>query len=255
MFSIRQRALNREFLAGTWNSLGSSIATEITGKVGYDWVLLDQEHGPGDSMTLLHQLMALKESACAPIVRIAWNDRVLFKRALDLGASGIMVPTVDSAEEARRAVDFMRYPPDGIRGVAGACRAASYSINFKEYASTANQQLTGIMQLETARGVEAADEIAAVDGVDVLFVGPVDLSFSTGKREQFKDTSFVDMLKHVSAAGKTHGKSVGILVPETGLVPVVRDMGFNFVAVSSEQASIVRTLSTNLAAMREQPRH
>ncbi len=250
MLSIRQRILKREFLAGTWNTLGSPVATEISAEIGFDWVLLDQEHAPGDSMTLLDQLMAFKGTKSAPIVRIAWNDRVLFKRALDLGAAGIMVPTVETAEQARQAIDLMRYPPLGSRGVSGACRAAGYTMHFKDYAAHSAEELTTIVQIENQKGLDNLEAMAAVDGVDVLFVGPVDLSFSLGKRDQFKDPSFVAILEHVGKVGMAHGKSVGILVPDMTHVPMLKEFGYNFVAVGSEQAAVVKTLTATLGALK-----
>ena len=120
MSFIRERVLNGEFMAGAWCNLGSSLTVEMAARIGYDWILLDQEHGPGDNLTLLHQIQATEAGKADPIVRIAWNEMPRFKRALDLGAKGIMIPYVQNAKEARLAVDSMRYSPEGIRGVASS---------------------------------------------------------------------------------------------------------------------------------------
>ena len=175
---IRDRVLAGEFLAGAWCNLGSSITAEMAGRSGFDWVLFDQEHGPGDSMTLLHQIQALEAWPAAPLVRIVWNEMPRFKRALDLGAMGIVVPYVQSRAEAEYAVASMRYSPKGLRGVASSPRACGFGREFKEYYSLANDHLLTVAQIETASTLENLDEIADVNGVDVLFVGPLDLSTS-----------------------------------------------------------------------------
>lgn len=125
MEMLKDRLYAQERVIGTWCNLGSPLSAELAGITGYDWVLLDQEHGPGDNITLLHQLHALGKYPTVPIVRIAWRDRILTKRALDLGAGGIMFPYIQNAEEAREAVAFMQYAPLGERGLAAGTRCAA----------------------------------------------------------------------------------------------------------------------------------
>ena len=124
MFDIRERVLKGEFVAGTWCSLGSPAAAEITALCGFDWVLLDAEHAPSTTAGIMSQMQAVSRFATAPIVRVPWLDRVAVKWSLDIGAAGIMVPYVETVEQAREAVSFMRYAPEGVRGVAGATRAS-----------------------------------------------------------------------------------------------------------------------------------
>src|ERR1041384_4061742 len=150
---FRKRVLAREWLCGTFLNLGSPISVEIAGLAGFDWLLIDHEHGPGGQDTLLHQLHAAAATPTCPVVRIAWNETPRFKRALDMGAFGIMVPYERQAEEARAAVAAMRYPPHGIRGVAKFNRGAGFGGDFEEYYAHAHERLRPCIQIETAHGV------------------------------------------------------------------------------------------------------
>lgn len=231
---IRERVLNGEFMAGAWCNLASPLTAEMAARAGFDWILIDQEHGPGDSITLLHQIQAVEAWPAAPIVRITWNEMPRYKRALDLGAMGIMVPYVQDKEQAQNAVAYLRYPPQGLRGVASSHRAGGFGSDFDEYYAKANANLVTVVQVETAETINNLDEIAAVDGVDVLFVGPLDLSISLKKPKRFADPEYVEVLKKVGQAAKKAGKAAGILLPGVDLVQLVYDLGFTFVAVSSD---------------------
>lgn len=249
MHYIREKVLSGSFMAGTWCNLGSSITAEMAASAGFDWILLDQEHGPGDNETLLRQLQAVGQRPCAPIVRIAWNEIARFKRALDLGAMGIMVPYVQTAEEAQQAVSFLRYPPEGRRGVAGTPRAAGYGAGFDAYYAEANRNLLSVHQIETARSIENMHDIARVDGADVLFVGPLDLSISVGMPKRFEDPEFRNLLSQVAACAKDAGKAAGILLPSVRLLSMAHDLGFTFVAVGSDGGLVVEGMRNNMAAM------
>jgi 4-hydroxy-2-oxoheptanedioate aldolase len=163
--------LPREWLAGTFLNLGSPITVEVAGLAGFDWVLIDHEHGPGGEDTMLHQLQAASATPAFPVVRIAQNETPRFKRVLDMGALGVMVPYVSNANEARAAVSAMRYPPHGIRGVAKFNRGAGFGGDFEEYYAHAHERLLGVIQIETIEAINKIDEIAAVDGADVLLSG------------------------------------------------------------------------------------
>jgi len=183
--TFRSRVLAREWVGGTFINLGSPLTVEMAGCAGFDWLLLDHEHGPGSDETLLHQLQAAGTTSAVPIVRIAANEPPRFKRALDIGAGGVMVPMVSNAAEAQAAVAAFRYPPRGIRGVAKLNRACDFGVGFDDYFAHAHEWLVLMPQIETPEGVENAAEIAAVDGVDVLFVGPMDLTTNLGIPGQF----------------------------------------------------------------------
>lgn len=251
MYYIREKVLAGEFMAGAWCNLASSITVEIAASAGFDWVLIDQEHGPGGSETLFGQLQAVGQRSCAPIVRIAWNEMPRFKRALDLGAAGIMVPYIQTAAEAQNAVRYLRYPPEGLRGAAASPRATGYGANFETYFSEANHNLLSVHQIETARAIENLQDIAAVDGVDVLFVGPLDLSISVGMPKRFDDPEFRQLLSKVALSAGQAGKAAGILLPSAELIDMVHGMGFTFVAVGSDGGMVVKGMQNNIAALKQ----
>jgi 4-hydroxy-2-oxoheptanedioate aldolase len=221
-------------LFGTWNNLGSSMASEITGLAGFDWVLIDMEHGSGDYGNLVHQIQAVSATPAAPIVRVAWNDPVAFKRVLDLGASGLMIPYVQTAEEARLAVRAMRYPPNGIRGVASLNRATGFGVEFADYVRRADTELLTIVQIETPQAVENAPAIAEVDGVDVLFVGPLDLSTGLGVQGRYDDPKYLAAVERVASAAAAAGKASGILLLNADSLGAMLELGLRFVALGSD---------------------
>jgi 4-hydroxy-2-oxoheptanedioate aldolase len=236
-----------ERLFGTWSNLGSSIASEIAGLAGFDWVLIDLEHGSGDYGNLVHQIQAVSATPAAPIVRVAWNDPVAFKRILDLGASGLMVPYVQNADEARRAVQAMRYPPNGIRGVASLNRATGFGAEFSEYVRRADTELLTVVQIETPLAVENAPEIASVDGVDVLFVGPLDLSTGLGVQGKYDDPTYLAAIDRVSAAAEAAGKASGILLLDPLSVAPMLERGLRFIALGSDGGAVAAGMRANAA--------
>jgi 4-hydroxy-2-oxoheptanedioate aldolase len=235
---FRQRVLAREWVPGTWLNLGSSLTAEIAGQLGFDWLLLDHEHGPGGEDTMLHQLQAVAATPAVPIVRIAANETPRFKRALDMGAQGIMAPFVSTVAEARAAVAAMRYPPHGVRGVAKMHRSVSFGADFEDYYQHAHEWLVTVAQIENTEGVNNADAIAAIEGIDVLFVGPTDLTCNMGIRDQLDHPQFIDALKRVVAAAKGSGKAAGILIHNPALVAKCRELGYTFVALGSDGGAV-----------------
>lgn len=250
MHFIREKVLANEFTAGVWCNLGSAVTVEIAASAGLDWILIDQEHGPGDNETLLKQFMAIGSRPCAPIVRIAWNEMPRFKRALDLGASGIMIPYIQTREEAKAAVSYLRYPPDGVRGAAMSPRATGYGVDFDDYFLKANENLLSVHQIETSLAVKNVGDIAAVDGVDVLFIGPLDLSLSLKMPERFDDPEFRAVLSRVAVSAKKAGKAAGILLPSIELIDMAHEMGFTFIAVGSDSGMVVQGMKTNINALK-----
>lgn len=248
---IADRARDREFLSGAWLNLGSSLVAEIAGIAGFDWICIDLEHGAGDFSELVHQLQALESSQSAPIVRIASNDAPRFKRVLDLGPSGVMVPYVNSRAEAERAVAAMRYPPAGVRGVAKMNRAARFGGGFDEYFALANDNLALIVQIETREAVASAADIAAVEGVAALFIGPLDLSVSLGIPQQYSHPEFLLALNKVVAASRNAGRAAGILVPTAADVPHFAEMGFTMIAASSDGSILQQGMSALARAFAE----
>lgn len=239
---LRDRVLAGETLFGVAAQLGSSLTVEMIGQAGFDWTWIDCEHGTGDYSELIHQIQVARLGDAPPIVRIAWNDPILFKRVLDLGAAGIMVPYVNTAAEARQVAQSMRYQPEGIRGVAASPPACGFGQRFDDYYAKANDNLVTIVQIETVEGVENADEIAAVPGVDVLFVGPMDLSINMGVARQFKNPDFEANLDRVVAACRKHGKTPGILTPTLDYLGPWQARGFSVFVVGSDSVGLAKML-------------
>lgn len=220
-------------LVGCWSSLASPITTEVLGLAGFDWVLLDGEHAPNDVDTFIPQLMALKDSRSAPVVRPPWNEPVIIKRLLDAGFYNFIVPFVESAAEARRAVAATRYPPAGIRGVSVAQRNNRYG-TVPDYLATVNDNICVVVQIESVAGIEALDAIAAVDGVDCLFVGPSDLAAALGHLGNAAHPDVQAAIARVFACARAHGKPCGILAPVEADARRYLDQGATFIAVGSD---------------------
>src|SRR5215204_3529402 len=166
-------------LVGLWSSLSSAAATEILADTGFDWILIDTEHAPNETPMVADQLRAASMGRASPVVRPAWNDAVILKRLLDVGVQTLLVPFIQNAAEAARAVAATRYPPRGMRGVASVHRANRYG-RVPDYFARADDEMCVLVQLETGPAVEALEEIAAVEGVDGVFIGPSDLAASLG---------------------------------------------------------------------------
>jgi 4-hydroxy-2-oxoheptanedioate aldolase len=212
--------------------------------------MLDQEHGPGSEETLLQQLHAVSASNAASIVRIANNEPARFKRVLDLGANGVMVPYVNTAEEARAAVASVRYPPHGLRGVSKFNRAAGFGQDFDDYYAHCHERLVTMAQIETPESLSNLDAIASVDGVDVLFIGPLDLTTNMGIQGQFENPLFTEARQAVAAAARKAGKAAGILATAPSQIPVLREEGFSVMAFGSDGGAVATGLRQSLAAMR-----
>lgn len=220
-------------LIGCWASLASPITTEILGLAQFDWILLDGEHSPNDITTFVPQLMALKDSSSAPVVRPPSNEPVIIKRLLDIGFHNFLLPSIDSAEDARRAVAATRYPPQGIRGVSVGHRSNMYG-TVKGYFPGINDNITVLVQIETRRGMEAVDAIAAVDGIDGIFVGPSDLAAALGSLGNAGNSDVQNAIRHVFARAQAAGKPAGILASEDADVRRYLEWGASFVAVGSD---------------------
>lgn len=250
---LRQRVLKGDILFGVWLNLGSAISAEMAGRSGFDWVLLDLEHGYGDASDLVHQLQALESTPAVPIVRVCYNQSAQFKRPLDLGASGIMVPDIRNADDARAAVKAMRYPPAGNRGLSTSSRAAGFGAESENYFKKANKELLTIVQIETKEAVAHAAEIAGVEGVDVLFIGPSDLCADLGVPKQFDQPKFQDALKKVATACRAKGKSAGVLLKGPEQVKQMITAGFTFVALGSDGGTLfsgLRRLAGDFTALK-----
>jgi 2-dehydro-3-deoxyglucarate aldolase len=230
---FRRDVLAHKRLIGCWSSLTSPITTEILGLAGFDWILLDGEHAPNDLGTFIPQLMALKDSSSAPVVRPAWNDTVLIKRLLDGGFHNFLIPFIESEEEAKRAVAATRYPPAGVRGVSMSQRNNRYG-TVPDYLATVNDNICVLVQIESRAGVDALDAIARVDGVDGIFVGPSDLAAALGHLGNAGHPQVQEAIRHVFAGAAAAGKSSGILALVEADARRYLEWGATFVAVGSD---------------------
>jgi len=245
---IRKRALAGEVMLGVGANLGSSLTVEMIGATGFDWTWIDCEHGAGDYSELIPQIQAASIYNAPAIVRIAWNEAPRFKRVLDLGAAGIMVPYVTSAREAEQAAASMRYPPQGMRGVARFNRACGFGQDFDTYFEQANDNLLTVVQIETKESVDRAEEIAAAAGVDVLFIGPLDLSVNMNMAQQFDRPEFEQAMDRVAAACRKYGKAAGILLPRLDYLAGWIAKGFTFLVVGSDGGCVAGGLKAIAAA-------
>ncbi len=253
MKHLPERLKNGETLLGCFLNLGSPLTAEMTGKAGFDFVVIDLEHGSGTEADVLHQLQALEHTSTRSVVRVEGHARQRSHRVLDLGAHGIMFPRVNSGAEAEACIAAMRYPPQGIRGVASMNRAAGFGVTFRDYVESHGETLLGVVQVETVEAVEKVDEIAAVDGADVLFIGPLDLSTSLGILGQFDHPDFEAALRRTAEAARKHGKSSGVLMPKPEHFERFHDLGYRFLACGSDGA-MVNTAARNLAAALQEER-
>lgn len=224
-----------ETVLGTFLNLGSPIGAEICGQAGFDWVLIDLEHGSGTEATLLNDLQAVAGTDTTAVVRVEGNDRSRIGRALDFGAEGIMVPRVDTAEEAARAAASMRYPPQGARGVAQMNRAGGFGRRSGGLAA-ANDRVLGVAQIESPEAVANVAEIAATEGIEVLFIGPSDLSHSMGIPGQLEAEPFQEALVTVVEAARAAAKSSGILAQTADQAASYARQGFQLIAIGGDSA-------------------
>jgi 2-dehydro-3-deoxyglucarate aldolase len=231
--TFKRDLLAGQRLIGCWSSLANAITTEVLGVAGFDWILLDGEHSPNDVNTFIPQLMALKDSASAPVVRPTSNNPVELKRLLDAGFYNFLIPFVESAEEALSAISATRYPPQGIRGVSVSQRSNRYG-TVPDYFKTINDHICVMVQIESRAGVAAAKAIAAVDRVDCMFVGPSDLAAAYGHLGNAGHPEVQDAIAVVFAEAKACGKPIGILAPAEADARRYMEMGATFVGVGSD---------------------
>ena len=246
MKNLKKRLKQGETLTGCWLNLGNSLTAEIVGQAGFDWVLIDLEHGAGVEKDVLSQLQALESSTSAVLVRVESAESPRISRILDMGAEGIMCPKVDNALEAKKVINGLHYPPFGNRGVAKMVRATQFGLNFNTYYDESRDNILGIVQIETLEALDNLDEIAAVEGVDILFIGPADLSMAMGIFGQFDHPTFTDALNKIVQAAQKANKAIGILIFNPDDYDKYHNMGIRFIACGSD-ATFVAEGARNMA--------
>ncbi len=223
---------------GIWSSLCSHISAEVLADAGFDWVLLDTEHSPNELPMVQNQMDAMLAGNTEAIVRPAWNDTVLIKRYLDVGARTLLIPYVQNVEEAKRAVAATRYPPQGVRGVSGCTRANHYG-RIKDYFKRVHDEMCVLVQVETLTAMKQIEQIAAVEGVDGVFIGPNDLAADMGHLGNWQHPEVWKVMEDAAKRIIKAGKAPGILVGEADGQRCL-DMGYLFVAVGSDLVMLAR---------------
>lgn len=238
MKNLKQKIRSGEVVHGCWINLASTISAEILGHAGFDWLLIDLEHGAGDVAIMYQQLQALSGSSSTTLVRIDERERPKAQRILDAGAGGIMFPQIQSAKEAREAIEMMYYPPQGTRGMAKMTRATGFGKFATEYINNLDQSLVGIIQIETSTALKNIDSIAATDGIDVLFVGPTDLTLSLGILGQLNHPKYQEAIQAVASAAKKYGKAAGVLLQDVNEYDMYYKLGFRFLACGADSVFV-----------------
>jgi 4-hydroxy-2-oxoheptanedioate aldolase len=251
---LRERIRRGDELLGVFLQVGSPVIAEIAGSAGFDWVLVDLEHGAGSEAELLHQLQALAITGTASIVRAESATRLRIGRALDLGAAGVMVPQVNDVQTAKTVTSWLRYPPEGVRGVALSARGAGYGTAGHGDIGRLNESVVSMLQIETNHAVDVVDDIASVDGVDVLFVGPSDLSHSLGVPGNFDAPAFTDALQRISDAAQRHDRALGVHIPNVAELERYRALGFSVISIAGDGTTLSSSFRQLLGTARENAR-
>jgi 2-keto-3-deoxy-L-rhamnonate aldolase RhmA len=227
-------------VVGSWASIGHPAMAEIPAALAFDFVVVDTEHAPTSLETVENMIRAVEaaDGPTEPLVRVAANDPVRIKRVLDLGVGGVMVPMVETADEAAAAVDAVRYPPEGNRGIAPG-RSSRYGLDLAERVDSGGEDLLVVVQIESERGLENVEDIVAIDGVDVAFVGPADLSASLGRFADWDHDRYRAAVERVVAAADEAGVAAGTLAFDASDVHKQLETGFSFVIAGVDAAHVV----------------
>ncbi|GGL87460.1 2,4-dihydroxyhept-2-ene-1,7-dioic acid aldolase [Deinococcus aerolatus] len=239
-----------ETLCGLWLALADPYSAEVCAGAGFDWLLIDGEHAPNDLRSTLASLQALAAYPVVPLVRPPVGDTVGIKRLLDIGARNILIPMVETPEQARELVAATRYPPRGVRGVGAALARASGFGRDAAYLSHADDGVCLLLQIESVAGLAALDEIAAVDGVDGVFIGPADLAASFGQLGQPGHADVQQAIQDAARRIRAAGKAAGILSTDEAQARVYLDWGYTFVAVGTDVTLLARATSGLAARFR-----
>jgi 2-keto-3-deoxy-L-rhamnonate aldolase RhmA len=224
--------------SGAWLQLTSTFSAEIMARAGFDWLIVDMEHAPGDFINLAAQLQAMGATDCVPFVRAPWNDAVTIKRILDTGVMGVLVPYVNNAKETADAVAACKYPPQGVRGVAASPRAAHFGQNSMEYLKSANDEIMVFIAVETGEAVANLDEILAVDGLDGVFIGPVDLATSLGHFADPSQPEVQEAIKTIEQKCLAAGKVLGTVAGTWEQAKLKYQKGYQFLMLMSDSVGL-----------------
>lgn len=237
---------------GAWAQLASPFTAEIMSRAGFDWLVIDMEHGPGDILTLVSQLQAMQGTDTCALVRTPWNDFVAIKRILDTGVHGLLVPYVNTKEEAEEAVRACRYPPEGVRGVAGSPRAQDYAQNVQEYLQCAADEILLITAVETPKAVSNLEGILSVDGVDGIFIGPMDLATNMGHLGQPGHPEVQQTIAGIEEKVLASGKILSTLASTWEQAHGLYEKGYQMLMLMADGTSLAKLAAQKVAQFREQ---
>lgn len=235
---VKEKLRRGEPVIGTWITIGHPDVPEVLSRLGFDWLVFDMEHSPLTVNVVESLMQAMNGTETLPMVRVGWNDPVLIKFALDIGAMGVVIPWVNSRSEAEKAVKACKYPPEGFRG-CGPRRASMYGLKMNEYLKNANEDILILVQIETVEALNNIDEILSTPGVDGFFIGPNDLSFSLGIPRQFTHPKYIEALKKTLEAAERNKVAPGIHGLSTEDAVEKIKMGFRFVAIASDISFLI----------------
>lgn len=239
--TFKQRLAAGERVIGCWAGFADPYATEVLGTAGFDWLVIDGEHAPNDLRTIMAQLVALKGAHSHPVVRLPMGEAWAIKQVLDAGAQTLLIPLVESADQARDLVRAMRYPPAGIRGAGAALARASAFSGIPDYVATANDQMCLLVQVETRAGIAALDDILAVEGVDGVFIGPADLAADMGHPGNSGTPEVADTIRDALGRIAASDKAAGILAVDDKVAQQYAEWGAQFLAVGIDVVMLART--------------
>ncbi|WP_306113212.1 MULTISPECIES: HpcH/HpaI aldolase/citrate lyase family protein [unclassified Roseovarius] len=240
-----------QMLYGCWAGFADAYAAEILTTAGFDWLVVDGEHAPNDLRTIMAQLQVIDGSGTAPIVRLPMGEPWLIKQVLDAGAQTLLIPLVESATQATELVRAMRYPPEGIRGSGAALARASRFSDIPDYIETANEQMCLLVQVETRAGLAALGDIAQVDGVDGIFIGPSDLAADMGYLGKSDHPEVQAAIKEALSDIRAAGKAAGILAVDHDTALTYRDWGAQFLAVGIDVVMLATAARATMARWRD----
>lgn len=244
--SIANKLKNKEKVSAAWAQLNSNISAEIFAEAGFDVLVIDAEHSPTHLPSMISMMQATKGTNCVPFVRAAWNDAVMIKQILDIGAYGIHIPYVSTKEEAEYAVKCCKYAPEGFRGVASSQRAVNYSLNKTDYYNRANTDIIIMVAIETPEGVDNIEDIISVKGVDGIFIGPSDLSASMGFLANPSSLEVQQAIKKIETAVLKSDKFLSTIAPDFNSAKVLYDKGYSLVYMMSDTTALAKAASNTV---------
>ena len=251
MKNLKHRIYAGETVHGSWINLGSLVSAEIMAYAGFDWLLIDLEHGAVDFGVMYQQLQILENSEAAILVRTDEASRSKVQKILDAGATGIMFPQFRNRQEAEQAVHAMYYPPRGGRGMAKMVRAMRFGLQADDYISNLEKNLVSVIQIETLDALKDIDAIASTSGVDVLFVGPNDLSLALGIFGQLQHKLYQDAIRAVADAARRHGKVPGVLLQDVSEYEMYAGLGYRFLACGADATFVTKSAREMVSQLRQ----